>query len=157
VTRSEVVVEVPDAEAMRDLGSRLARACRAGDIVVLDGPLGAGKTTFTQGLAVGLGVAGPVTSPTFVIARVHRVAQGPDLVHVDAYRLGGLAELDDLDLDASVADSITVVEWGEGVAERLGEQVVAVHIARDVSESSERRTVRIRMPEGRELPHAADR
>lgn len=157
MTLSEVIVEVPDADAMRDLGARLAQACRAGDIVVLDGPLGAGKTIFTQGLAVGLGVAGSVTSPTFVIARVHRAAQGLDLVHVDAYRLSGLAELDDLDLDASVADSITVVEWGEGMAERLGEQVVDVHIARDVSESSEHRTVRIRMPEGRELPQAAGR
>lgn len=152
MTTGEVVVEVPDAEAMRALGARLATVCRAGDIVVLDGPLGAGKTTFTQGLAVGLGVAGPVTSPTFVIARVHRAAHGPDLVHVDAYRLGGLAELDDLDLDASVADSVTVVEWGEGMAERLSEQVIDVRIARDVAESSEHRTVRIRMPEGREPP-----
>jgi tRNA threonylcarbamoyladenosine biosynthesis protein TsaE len=157
VTSSEVVVEVPDAEAMRALGARLATVCRAGDIVVLDGPLGAGKTTFTQGLAVGLGVAGPVTSPTFVIARVHRAAHGPDLVHVDAYRLGGLAELDDLDLDASVADSVTVVEWGEGMAEHLGEQVIHVRFARDVAESSDHRTVRIRMPEGREPPTTAGR
>lgn len=157
MTRSGVVVEVPDAEAMRALGARLAAVCRTGDIVILDGPLGAGKTTFTQGFAVGLGVEGPVTSPTFVISRVHHATNGPDLVHVDAYRLGGLAELDDLDLDASVVDSITVVEWGEGLAERLGEQVIDVHIARDVAESSERRTVRIQMPEGREPPPAAAR
>jgi tRNA threonylcarbamoyladenosine biosynthesis protein TsaE len=157
VTRRELVVEVPDPEAMRALGARLATVCRAGDIVVLDGPLGAGKTTLTQGLAVGLGVVDPVTSPTFVIARVHQSVRGPDLVHVDAYRLGGLAELDDLDLDASVADSVTVVEWGEGMAERLGDQVIDVRIARDVAEGSEHRTVRIRMPEGREPPTSAGR
>lgn len=157
MTGTEVLVEVRDAERMRALGARLAQACRAGDIVVLDGPLGAGKTTFTQGFAVGLEVAGPVTSPTFVIARVHRAAHGPDLVHVDAYRLGDLAELDDLDLDASVADSITVVEWGEGMAERLGEQVIHVRIARDVAESPDHRTVRIRMPEGRQPPTPAGR
>lgn len=155
--RRDVVVEVPDAEAMRALGARLAAVCHAGDVVVLDGPLGAGKTTFTQGFAVGLGVEDPVTSPTFVISRVHRATHGPDLVHVDAYRVGGLAELDDLDLDASVPDSITVVEWGEGMAERLGEQVIDVRIARDVAETSEHRMVRIRMPEGREPPTTAGR
>ena len=111
---------VADADAMRALGAQVALSCRAGDVVVLTGPLGAGKTTFTQGLAVGLEVSGAVTSPTFVIARVHRsTVGGPDLVHVDAYRLGGLAELDDLDLDASLEESVTVVEWGEGLAERL--------------------------------------
>jgi tRNA threonylcarbamoyladenosine biosynthesis protein TsaE len=157
VTRSDVLVEVPDPEAMRALGARLAAVCRAGDIVILDGPLGAGKTTFTQGFAVGLGVEDRVTSPTFVIARVHPTTEGPDLVHVDAYRVGDLAELDDLDLDAAVVDSITVVEWGEGLAERLGEQVIEVRIERDVAECSEQRTVRIRMPEGREPPPATAR
>src|SRR4029078_11058345 len=101
---------------MRDLGRRLAPLLRAGDLVIVAGGLGAGKTTLTQGIGAGLGVRGPVTSPTFVIARVHpsRVG-GPPLVHVDAYRLGGALELDDLDLDADVADSVTVVEWGHGV------------------------------------------
>jgi tRNA threonylcarbamoyladenosine biosynthesis protein TsaE len=155
MTSREVVVEVPDADAMRALGARLAALCRPGDVVVLAGPLGAGKTTFTQGVAAGLGVVGPVTSPTFVIARVHRSASdgraaGPDLVHVDAYRLGGLDELDDLDLDASVDASVTVVEWGEGMAERLGDQVVLVRIGRDVDDvDSELRHVTIHLPEGR--------
>jgi len=125
-------VVIADADAMRRLASDVAKRCRAGDVVVLSGPLGAGKTTFTQGLAAGLGVAGPVTSPTFVIARVHRsTVGGPDLVHVDAYRLGGLAELEDLDLDASLAESVTVVEWGEGLAETLSPEVVRVQIERD--------------------------
>ena len=108
-------VEVPTAADMHALGRRLARLLRAGDLVVLAGDLGAGKTTLTQGLGAGLGVRGDVTSPTFVIARVHRVARrrARPLVHVDAYRLGSLAEVDDLDLDASLEDSVTVVEWGE--------------------------------------------
>ena len=123
---------VADTDAMRTFAAEVAKGCRAGDVVVLSGPLGAGKTTFTQGFASGLQVSGAVTSPTFVIARVHRsTVGGPDLVHVDAYRLGGLAELDDLDLDASLADSVTVVEWGEGLAERLSPEVVRVQIERD--------------------------
>ena len=105
---------------MRELGRRLAGLLRAGDLVVLSGPLGAGKTTLTQGLGDGLKVRGPITSPTFVIARVHpSLAGGPPLVHADAYRLGGLDELDDLDLDRQGA--VTVVEWGEGLAEGLSE------------------------------------
>lgn len=149
MTREQIVVDVPDADAMRTLGARVAAVCRAGDVVVLAGPLGAGKTTFTQGMAAGLGVEGAVTSPTFVIARVHRAVDGPDLVHVDAYRLGGLAELDDLDLDASVSDSVTVVEWGEGMAERLGDEVVTVRIARDVEAGAEGRHVVVTLPPGR--------
>jgi tRNA threonylcarbamoyladenosine biosynthesis protein TsaE len=151
------IESVGDAEAMRTLGRRLASHLRAGDVVVLSGPLGAGKTTLTQGLAEGLQVAGVVTSPTFVIARVHRsLASGPDLVHVDAYRLGGLAELDDLDLDASLDSSVTVVEWGEGLAEHLGAEVIEVQIERDVdaglaasSEPAEERQVTVRWPAGR--------
>jgi tRNA threonylcarbamoyladenosine biosynthesis protein TsaE len=120
---------------MRALGAEVALRCRAGDVVVLSGPLGAGKTTFAQGMASGLRVEGAVTSPTFVIARVHRaLAEGPGLVHVDAYRVGGLAELDDLDLDASLDDSVTVVEWGEGLAEHLGVEVIRVRIQRDAGE-----------------------
>jgi tRNA threonylcarbamoyladenosine biosynthesis protein TsaE len=98
--------------------------------VVLTGGLGAGKTTLTQGIGDGMGVRGPVTSPTFVIARVHpSLVGGPALVHVDAYRLGGALELDDLDLDADVADSVTVVEWGHGVAERLADAYLEVELA----------------------------
>ena len=115
------------ADDTHQLGRRLAAELVAGDLVVLTGPLGAGKTVFVQGIAAGLAVLGPVTSPTFVIARVHR----PDptrggrlpLVHVDAYRLAGsadpLGDVDALDLDASLADSVTVVEWGEGLVEQL--------------------------------------
>jgi tRNA threonylcarbamoyladenosine biosynthesis protein TsaE len=121
----------PDADTMRGLGSQLAGVLRAGDLVILTGHLGAGKTTFTQGLGEGLGVRGAVTSPTFVIARVHpSLDAGPALVHVDAYRLGGIDELDDLDLDTSLDDAVTVVEWGEGVAEGLSEDRLEVRILR---------------------------
>ena len=125
------VLHAPDAEAMRAVGRALAGQLRAGDLVVLSGELGAGKTTFTQGLGAGLGVRGDVTSPTFVIARVHpSLGDGPALVHVDAYRLGGLDELDDLDLDASLDEAVTVVEWGEGLAEGLAESRLEVVIVR---------------------------
>ena len=113
------------------LGERLAKVLRAGDLVILSGDLGAGKTTFTQGLGQGLGVRGQVTSPTFVISRVHpSLHGGPPLVHVDAYRIGGIDELDDLDLDTSLDDAVTVVEWGEGVAEGLAETRLEVTILR---------------------------
>jgi tRNA threonylcarbamoyladenosine biosynthesis protein TsaE len=122
-------IEVPTAGAMRDLGRRLAAGLRAGDLLVLSGPLGAGKTTLVQGIGDGLGVRGPITSPTFVIARVHpSLRGGPALVHADAYRLGGVAEIDDLDLDASTDSSVTVVEWGEGLAEGLSEDRLEVAI-----------------------------
>ncbi len=108
-------------------GARLGALLEAGDLLVLTGGLGAGKTSLTQGIAEGLRVRGPITSPTYVIARVHpSLVGGPDLVHVDAYRLGGLAELDDLDLDASLEDAVTVVEWGRGVAEQLSEDYLEV-------------------------------
>ncbi len=119
------------AEAMRHLGEVLAERLEPGDLVLLSGDLGAGKTTFTQGVGAGLGVRGAVTSPTFVISRVHpALGEGPDLVHVDAYRLGGLAELDDLDLDTSLEHAVTIVEWGAGVAEALAESRLEVVIAR---------------------------
>ena len=109
---------VPTAEAMRILGARLALLVRPGDLAVLTGDLGAGKTTLTQGIGTGLGVREMISSPTFVIARVHpSLVGGADLVHVDAYRLGSLAEVDELDLDASLDRSVTVVEWGEGLVE----------------------------------------
>nr|WP_131743174.1 tRNA (adenosine(37)-N6)-threonylcarbamoyltransferase complex ATPase subunit type 1 TsaE [Actinomadura roseirufa] len=124
---------------MRELGVRLAGRLRPGDLLVLSGGLGAGKTTLTQGIGEGLKVRGPVTSPTFVIARVHpSLAGGPPLVHVDAYRLGGFAELDDLDLDASVGESVTVVEWGEGLAEGLADDRLEVIISRGDGPGEER-------------------
>ena len=123
-------VVLPTAEQTREWGARLGRVLRAGDLVVLTGDLGAGKTTLTQGIAEGLGVRGPITSPTFVIARVHpSLVGGPALVHVDAYRLGGLAELDDLDLDTSLEDSVTLVEWGHGLAEGLSEDRLEITLA----------------------------
>jgi tRNA threonylcarbamoyladenosine biosynthesis protein TsaE len=125
--------DAPDAETMRGLGRRVGTSLVAGDLVVLTGELGAGKTTFTQGLGEGLQVRGGVTSPTFVIARVHpSLVGGPDLVHVDAYRLGGLAELDDLDLDTSLDSAVTVVEWGAGLAEGLADSRLEVVIERTV-------------------------
>jgi tRNA threonylcarbamoyladenosine biosynthesis protein TsaE len=125
------------AEQTRECGLRLGRRLGAGDLVILSGELGAGKTTFTQGLAEGLGVRGPITSPTFVIARVHpSLTGGVPLVHVDAYRLGSLAELDDLDLDTAVEDSVTVVEWGEGKAEVLAQAHYTVHLARALADDA---------------------
>jgi len=133
-------VDVPTADEMRGLGRRLAADLRAGDLLVLSGPLGAGKTTLVQGIGEGLGVRGPVTSPTFVIARVHpSVRGGPALVHADAYRLRGVAEIDDLDLDSDAASSVTAVEWGEGLAEGLSEDRLEVSIEL----TGDRRTVRI--------------
>ncbi|MFP5373027.1 MAG: tRNA (adenosine(37)-N6)-threonylcarbamoyltransferase complex ATPase subunit type 1 TsaE, partial [Actinomycetes bacterium] len=112
---------LPAPADTRALGQALARVFRPGDLVVLAGPLGAGKTALTQGIGEGLGVGEPVTSPTFVIARVHRGGRIP-LVHVDAYRLGSVADVDDLDLDASAAESVTVVEWGQGLVEQLADE-----------------------------------
>jgi tRNA threonylcarbamoyladenosine biosynthesis protein TsaE len=123
-------VTVPSAARMRELGERLAGLLRPGDLIVLSGRLGAGKTTLTQGIGAGLGVRGPVTSPTFVIARVHpSLRGGPDLVHADAYRLGSRAEVDDLDLDTDVDTSVTVVEWGENLAEGLAPSFLEIAIA----------------------------
>ncbi|REE98180.1 tRNA (adenosine(37)-N6)-threonylcarbamoyltransferase complex ATPase subunit type 1 TsaE [Thermomonospora umbrina] len=138
-----ITLPVPTAADMGELGRRLAAVLRAGDLVVLSGGLGAGKTTLTQGLGAGLRVRGPITSPTFVIARVHpALGDGPALVHVDAYRLGGFAELDDLDLDTSLAESVTVVEWGEGLAEELSEDRLEVVIFRGDADTEER-TVKV--------------
>jgi tRNA threonylcarbamoyladenosine biosynthesis protein TsaE len=131
-------VELPAAGDTEELGVRLAQGLGRGDLVVLAGPLGAGKTVLVRGLARGLGVAGPITSPTFVIAREHRPlpgGAGVPLVHVDAYRLGSTggdvaAELDDLDLDTDLADAVLAVEWGEGVAERLAARHLLVRLDR---------------------------
>lgn len=139
-----MIVEIPTAQDMRALGIRLARILRPGDLVVLDGPLGAGKTTLAQGIGAGLGVRGDVTSPTFVIARVHpSLADGPPLVHADAYRVDGALEIDDLDLDASVDDSVTIVEWGRGLVEGLAADRLDIEISRTVGSESEVREVRI--------------
>lgn len=138
---SAVLPEVADTE---EFGASLAATLRAGDLVILDGPLGAGKTAMARGIGAGLGVIGRVTSPTFVIARAHRAADAarPGMVHVDAYRLGGgaddaasvssaiLDELDALDLDTDLADSVVVVEWGAGVAERLAGRHLLVRLSR---------------------------
>ncbi|MFC4554368.1 tRNA (adenosine(37)-N6)-threonylcarbamoyltransferase complex ATPase subunit type 1 TsaE [Georgenia faecalis] len=123
--------DLPDAEATRALGARLAGVLRAGDLLVLTGDLGAGKTTLTQGLGAALGVRGQVASPTFIIARTHPpLADGPALVHVDAYRLGSLDEVDALDLDTSLEDSVTVVEWGAGLVEGLAQDRLELELRR---------------------------
>ncbi|MFE7134657.1 tRNA (adenosine(37)-N6)-threonylcarbamoyltransferase complex ATPase subunit type 1 TsaE [Streptomyces sp. NPDC057638] len=132
---------VDSAGRMTELGRRLATLLRPGDLVMLTGELGAGKTTLTRGLGEGLGVRGAVTSPTFVIARVHpSLTGGPALVHVDAYRLGGgLDEMEDLDLDVSLPDSVIVVEWGDGKVEDLSEGRLHVVIHRVVGATDDDR------------------
>ncbi|MEV5968730.1 tRNA (adenosine(37)-N6)-threonylcarbamoyltransferase complex ATPase subunit type 1 TsaE [Streptomyces sp. NPDC051921] len=131
---TQATLEVDSPERMQELGRRLAKLLRPGDLVMLTGELGAGKTTLTRGLGEGLGVRGAVTSPTFVIARVHpSLVGGPALVHVDAYRLGGgLDEMEDLDLDVSLPDSVVVVEWGDGKVEELTDDRLHVLIHRVV-------------------------
>jgi len=131
---------LPTAADTQALGAALGAVLRHGDLVVLTGPLGAGKTAFTQGIGAGMGVQGSVVSPTFVIARVHPATDpgGSALVHVDAYRLGSLDEVDDLDLDVDLASSVTVVEWGAGLVERLAPAWLSVVLSR--AADSETRT-----------------
>ncbi|WP_461144355.1 tRNA (adenosine(37)-N6)-threonylcarbamoyltransferase complex ATPase subunit type 1 TsaE [Salinifilum aidingensis] len=155
VAALELSTEDATWEFGRELGARL----RAGDLVLLEGPLGAGKTVLTRGIAAGMEVRGPITSPTFVIARVHdpESGAGPSLVHVDAYRLSSLDEVDDLDLDTDLTEAAVVVEWGEGVAERLADSHLLVRIRRrpdDVREVG----LHPRGPgwQGRELPTAVE-
>lgn len=143
--RTGGTAELPTPQDTVALGARLGTDLRAGDVVVLSGPLGAGKTMFTKGIAAAMDVEGPVTSPTYVLARVHpaRRAGAPALVHVDIYRLldhGGdlLGELDSLDLDTDLDDAVVVVEWGEGLAERLSENHLDIHL--DRADESEMRT-----------------
>ena len=142
---------LPTADDTWRFGRDLGRLLRAGDLVVLTGALGAGKTRLAQGVGAGLGVRGEVTSPTFVIARIHRPdpARGGQvpMVHADAYRLGGISEVDDLDLDADVDSSVTVVEWGGGLVERLADAYLEVRIAR--SDESEDRMIEV-------VPHGGD-
>ncbi|MFE0178837.1 tRNA (adenosine(37)-N6)-threonylcarbamoyltransferase complex ATPase subunit type 1 TsaE [Streptomyces sp. NPDC059002] len=132
-------ITVNSPEQMGELGRRLAKLLRPGDLVMLTGELGAGKTTLTRGLGEGLGVRGAVTSPTFVIARVHPpLGTGPALVHVDAYRLGGgLDEMEDLDLDVSLPESVIVVEWGDGKVEELSDDRLHVVIDRAVGDTTD--------------------
>jgi tRNA threonylcarbamoyladenosine biosynthesis protein TsaE len=124
-----LAIKVPTSEAMVRLGERLAKLLKRGDVILAAGDLGAGKTTLTQGIGRGLGSEGPIISPTFVLSRIHPSRIGrPTLMHVDAYRLSTASELDDLDLDAAVADSITVVEWGQGIAEGLSDDRLDIDI-----------------------------
>lgn len=143
--RIPTLMQVPSAAAMQRLGSHLANQLRAGDLVILSGDLGSGKTTLTQGIGAGLDVEEPVTSPTFVLSRIHPGRQGrPDLVHVDAYRLADFAEVDDLDLDHDLDISVTVVEWGAGVAEQLADDRLEVDIRRGDDPADEHRIVVMR-------------
>ena len=129
-------------EEMHDLGAALAKDFRAGDLILLTGPLGAGKTTLTRGIGEALGAIGNVSSPTFVIARTHkREDGGPNLVHVDAYRLGSPAELDDLDIDFE--NSVVIVEWGKGFTEGIADSWLEVEIERDHTGASETREVTV--------------
>lgn len=132
------------------LGEELGAALHAGDLVVLEGPLGAGKTTFTQGIAKGMGVKGRVTSPTFVIARQHAsLSGGPALVHVDAYRLGSdLGELDALDLDTDLEDAVVVAEWGGGLVEQLADSYIHVSLDRHTHSATEARIISWRVVGG---------
>jgi tRNA threonylcarbamoyladenosine biosynthesis protein TsaE len=141
-------VTLERAEDTIELGSLLAQQLSAGDVVVLSGPLGAGKTTLAKGIAAAMDVDGPVTSPSYVLARVHpaRRLGAPSMIHVDMYRLldpagrhGGdlLGELDSLDLDSELGDAVVVVEWGEGLAERLAERHLEIRLERlSTSDSS---------------------
>ncbi len=137
-------LEVQTAASMQALGARIGHRCRPGDLIVTAGDLGSGKTTLVQGLGRALGVIEQITSPTFVIARVHVTGSGfPQLVHVDAYRLGSVLEFDDLGLDADFAESVTVVEWGEGKAEELSSDYLTVQIGRADEGGDETRRVDI--------------
>ena len=134
---TDVSLDLVTADDTHRFGAALAGLLEPGDLVLLVGDLGAGKTTLTQGLGAGLNVRGPVASPTFVISRVHpSLADGPALVHVDAYRLGDHAELDDLDLEADMDTSVTVVEWGAGIAEGLAEDYLVIELERAVGGST---------------------
>jgi tRNA threonylcarbamoyladenosine biosynthesis protein TsaE len=135
--RLPLAVRVPTADDMLDLGERLSAVLRPGDVIIASGELGAGKTTLTQGIGRGLDSVGPIISPTFVLSRVHpSTSARPLLVHVDAYRLETAYELDDLDLDATLAQAVTVVEWGQGIAEGLAEDRLEIDIWTSPAESS---------------------
>ncbi|MBF4993840.1 tRNA (adenosine(37)-N6)-threonylcarbamoyltransferase complex ATPase subunit type 1 TsaE [Arthrobacter gandavensis] len=127
----ELEYKTSSAAQTQELARTLGGALRAGDLLLLTGELGAGKTTFTQGLGEGLGVRQGIISPTFVLVRIHpALGAGPDLVHVDAYRLGSAAEIDDIDLENTLDSSVTVVEWGHGLVEHLSESRLEVTLLR---------------------------
>ena len=145
--------KLPSVTETIAFGEQLGRQLRAGDVVVLSGPLGAGKTALAKGIALGMDVEGPVTSPTFVLARVHRSRRrgGPAMVHVDLYRLLDteidlLAELDSLDLDTDLDDSVAVVEWGDGLAERLSDRYLDVTLTRSTDDDVRTATWRWHRP-----------
>ena len=124
-------VETNDADQTRALGEDLGRVLAAGDLVMLSGGLGAGKTTLTQGIGVGMGVRGRVASPTFIVARVHpNLGGGPDLIHADAYRITDLNDLETLDLDSSIDEAVTVVEWGDGKTEAMSADRLVIEVRR---------------------------
>ena len=132
---------IATSEDMHELGKSIAKELKAGDLVILIGPLGAGKTTLTRGVGQGLGVEGNVSSPTFVIARTHKRAEGVPLVHVDAYRLGSPSALDDLDVP--FASSIVLVEWGKGLTDEISPDWLEIEIGRDTTGATEERQVKI--------------
>ena len=139
----ELTLSVSTADQTHALGAALASELDAGDLLVLSGELGAGKTTFTQGLGEGLGVRAGVISPTFVLVRIHPNLPngprpgGPDLVHVDAYRLGSASEIDDIDLENTMDSAVTVVEWGRGRVEHLSESRLEVDLHRTIGLQTE--------------------
>lgn len=136
--QARFVGHVATTDAMVDLGGRIGQVLLPGDLVILDGELGAGKTTLSRGLGQALGVRGVVTSPTFVIARLHpSLVGGPSLVHVDAYRLSSADDIDALDLDASVEHCVTVIEWGAGRVEQLADSWMIIRIVRGPEEAAE--------------------
>lgn len=139
------MIRLATAADTHEFGRRIAGLLRPGDLVLLTGPLGAGKTALVQGIGAGLGVEGRVVSPTFVIARVHK--GNPPLVHVDAYRLGSFDEIDDIDLDVSTDAAVTVVEWGTGKVEQLADSRLEIEIER--AADSEDRSARL-------VPHGGD-
>lgn len=123
---------VSDADQTRHLGEETAHHLRAGDLIMLRGGLGAGKTTLTQGIGRGLGVRGTVASPTFIVARVHpSLVGGPDLIHADAYRIRDLDDLETLDLDSTIDQAVTVVEWGEGKTEAMSDSRLEIEVRRE--------------------------
>lgn len=127
----EYTADLADLDATENFALAVANQLQAGDVIILTGELGAGKTTFTQGLARGLGITAPITSPTFVLARHHvHPADGLDLVHVDAYRMSGEDELASLDLETALEDSVIVVEWGRGTAEALTDAYLDIELQR---------------------------
>ena len=124
-------VSTSDADQTRALGEDLGRILAAGDLVMLSGGLGAGKTPLTQGIGIGMGVRGRVASPTFIVARVHpSLSGGPDLIHADAYRIKDLSDLETLDLDSSLDEAVTVVEWGEGKTEAMSNERLSIEVRR---------------------------